>query len=634
MIIGTAGHIDHGKTSLIKALTGIETDRLKEEKKRGMSIDLGFAHINLPDGVTAGIVDVPGHENFIRNMLAGIQGVDMALLVVAADDGIMPQTKEHIDILDLLGIKKGIVVITKKDMVDQSRLKEVKAEIVKIIQGRKLESAPIVPFSAKTGEGLEEIKKLLSKAASQDSNSKGRAYFRMPIDRCFSIKGIGTVVTGTITSGSISEGDSARLFPGGKDFRIRRIESYGRESKTLSAGMRGALNLPGVEPGDINRGDILSSLQFKRETTWIDVSIEPASFNKKPIKSGERVHLHIGTANLIATFYPLRAKSLQPGTKGYASLKLNRPTQIVRGEKFIIRDYSAQRTLAGGIVLNPFRPKIKRSELTDYFKIWASSLDSSGDSSGNSNAEARLLDYMLICSGGIAKLEEISENLNISPASLISKLDKNASLRLSGDTLIREEHLKDIEKKSIETLNEYHKLTPSGLGLEIETLRSRVATDISSDLFKEIIASLIKKGAIEKNNDTLRLKGEEVQLSPQEDAARKKILPLLKGKGYQTASEAFLTEHDSILKKALASMAREDIVIQISKENYIAKEYLEKAKELLLAHFKSNDSISVIQFKNILETGRKGAILILEYFDNTHLTVRRGDERILMQQKS
>lgn len=625
MIIGTAGHIDHGKTSLIRALTGIDTDRLKEEKKRGMSIDLGFAHINLPDGETAGIIDVPGHENFIRNMLAGIQGVDMVLLVVAADDGIMPQTKEHMDILELLGIKKAGIIITKKDMVEQSRLEEVKAEIVKTINGRGIQGAPIIPFSAKTGEGLEEIKELLSKAASKYSDNKAATYFRMPIDRCFSIKGLGTVVTGTVTSGSISEGDSTRLFPGGKDLKVRRIESYGRESKTLFAGMRGALNLPGIDPGGINRGDILSSLQFKRETTWIDARIEPASFNKKPIKAGERVHLHIGTANIIATFYPLRAKSLQPGTKGYASLKLVRPTQIVRGERFIIRDYSAQRTLAGGIVLNPFRPKIKRSDLTDYFKIW--------DSSCDSHTEAKLLDYMLICSGGIAGLEEVSENLNISPASLISKLEKNTSIRLSGGTLIGEEHLRDIEKKSIEALNEYHKLAPSGLGLEIETLRSRIAANIPSELFKEIIDSLIKKEAIEKKQDSLRIMGKGAKLSPKENAAREKIIPLLNQKGYQTASEAFLTEHDSGLKKTLASMARENIVIQISKENFIAKEYLEKAKQLLLRHFKDRDSISVIQFKEILETGRKGAILILEYFDKTHLTLRQGDERILMQRK-
>ncbi len=240
---------------------------------------------------------------------------------------------------------------------------------------------------------------------------------------------------------------------------------------------------------------------------------------------------------------------------------------------------------------------------------------------------------MLRCSGGLAKLEQISENLNISPARLISKLDKNASIRLSGDTLILEEHLRDTGKKSIETLNEYHKLAPSGLGMEIETLRSQIAADIPSDLFKEIITSLIKTEVIEKKNDTLRIKGKGVKLSPQENAARKKILSLLTPKAYQTASEAFLTEHDSRLKKTLASMAREEIVIQISKENFIAKEYLEKAKQLLLAHFKSNNSISVIQFKNILETGRKGAILILEYFDKTHITVRQGDERILMQKR-
>ena len=439
MIIGTAGHIDHGKTALIRALTGIDTDRLKEEKKRGMSIDLGFAHIDLPDGATAGIVDVPGHENFIRNMLAGIQGVDIVLFVIAADDGIMPQTKEHMDIIDLFQIKKGIIVITKKDLVDKARLEQVMGDVRKLLKGRSIEGAPIVPFSAKNTEGIEEIKSLLSTEASKTSKSSNNSpenFFRMPIDRCFSIKGMGTVVTGTVASGSISEGEFARLFPGGKDLRIRRIETYGKESKKLFAGMRGAINLPGIEPCDISRGDILSSLNFKRETTWIDVSIDPAPFNKKPIKSGERVHFHIGTAKLIATFYPLKSKTLEPGKKGYASLRLQQPIQIVRGERFIIRDYSAQRTLAGGTVLNPFRSKIKRNELTNYFKVW-----DSGD-------ESTLIDYLLKCKGGSAKLEQISENLNISQARLISKLAHNTSIRLSGDILIREEHLRNIEKKN------------------------------------------------------------------------------------------------------------------------------------------------------------------------------------------
>ena len=623
MIIGTAGHIDHGKTALIRALTGIETDRLKEEKRRGMSIDLGFAHIDLPGGATAGIIDVPGHENYIRNMLAGIQGADMVLLVVAADDGIMPQTREHMDIIELLGIRKAIIIITKKDMVEQSRLEEVKGEILKVIHGRGIQDAPVIPFSAKTGEGLEEIKELLGTASSQYSNKKVSAYFRMPIDRCFTIKGLGTVVTGTVTSGSISEGEPARLFPGGKDLKIRRIESYGRESRTLSAGMRGALNLPAIEAGDITRGDILSSLQFKRESTWMDVRVETAIFNKKPIKSGERVHLHIGTANVIATFYPLGGKSLLPGTKGYASLKLIRPAQIVRGERFIIRDYSAQKTLAGGVVLNPFRSKIKKKDLDHYFRIWDASCDSFD--------ERRLLDYMLACSGGTARLEEISENLNILPESLVSKLGETPSIRLTGDRLILEEHLRDIEKKSIEAIAEYHKINPSGLGLEVETLRGQIAANIPSELFKDITDSLIRKEAVEKKGDTLRIKGEGVKLSPKENAARGRIIPLLNQKGYQTASEAFLTEHDSGLKKALASMAREGIVIQVSRENFIAKEYLEEAKKLLLEYFKDNDSISVIQFKNILETGRKGAILILEYFDKNHLTVRQGEERILLK---
>ncbi|MDH3975679.1 MAG: selenocysteine-specific translation elongation factor [Deltaproteobacteria bacterium] len=619
MIIGTAGHIDHGKTSLIRVLTGIDTDRLKEEKKRGMSIDIGFAYLDLPGNLRAGIVDVPGHENFIRNMLAGIQGIDIVLFVVAADDGVMPQTREHLDIIDLLGITKGIAVITKTDLVNNQRTKEVINDVRKLLRGRSIESAPIIPFSAKSGEGKEEINKHLERESQRLESLKEKAFFRMPVDRSFTIKGIGTVVTGTVISGAAAEGGKVCLFPVGKALRIRHIESHGKDRKTLKAGMRGAINLPGIDKSEIKRGDVLTSPELGKTTQWFDATFTGAPFNNREITSGERVHLHMGTADIIANVYPLGKKKLTPNEKGRITLKLSRPLLVMRGDRFIIRDYSAQKTLGGGQVLNPFRPHLKKRELTGYFDLL------------ESNNPVKIAPFLLNKRGGSMAAGELAEILNLPEKLLIPLLEKNSLFRLSGENLILEKSLEDLEKSIINVLEKFHDDEPSQQGMEAETLLQKVSAIPMRTLFKEVTENLLKKGTIEKTGDRVSLKGRGRKLSPFELENRKKVLATVEDKGYQTASESYITGHDKNLKACLAAMAKEGLVLQISKDNFLAKEPFETAKEKLLTHFNTKETISIIEYKNILNTGRKGAILILEYFDKTHLTVRKGDERVLFK---
>ncbi len=617
MIIGTAGHIDHGKTALVRALTGIETDRLVEEKRRGMSIDIGFAYMDLPGGERAGIVDVPGHEHFVRNMLAGVQGIDLALLVVAANDGVMPQTREHLDIIDLLGIKKGIVALTKTDLVSEPRLEEVKKEVEDLLQGTSLEEAELLPLSSVTGLGIDGLKGALAGCSKIVSSRKEKGFFRMPVDRVFSLKGIGTVVTGTVISGSIGTGEPVRLFPGGRELRIRQMEAYGEPSERLEAGLRGAINLAGIERSDIRRGDLLASPALKRETEWIDVSVRPARFSKKSIRPGEKVHLHTGTADVIAACFPSEGKELFPGG-GYASLKLARPLHIMRGDRFVIRDYSAQQTLGGGAVINPFPTRRAKKENRDCFRIW-----------GSGELPA-IVEDLLERAGGVESVDRVCENINLDREALLSELSNSTGIRRAGEMLILEQRLKEIEKSIFTVLEDYHKAETSGRGMAYETLRKKAAGDAPSGLFKEVFEELLERGGVEKEGeDSVRLKGKGVSLSTEEQVGRKRLLAGLNEKGFQTASISELAGNDRTLAAYLGRMVREGEAVQLSKENFISKELLEKSRELLISHFKKKETITVIEFKNILQTGRKGSILILEHFDKTHLTVRKGDERVL-----
>ena len=620
MIIGTAGHIDHGKTSLIRALTGFETDRLKEEKQRGMSIDLGFAYIDLEEGKRAGIVDVPGHEDFVRNMVAGAHGMDVVLLVIASDDGIMPQTKEHLDIVDLLGVDKGVVAITKIDCVEPSRVERIKEDARLLLKNRSIESSPIVSVSSKTGEGVDELKQLLRALFNAHRQDREKGFFRMPVDRSFTMQGFGTVVTGTVVCGKVSVGDKLRLFPAGRKVKVRNLEAYGEKRQEIMAGERCAVNLSDIDKESIKRGDVISSAQLTKATNRFDAKIKAASFNNKTLKPGEKVHIHTGTADVIASFYSPFAEELRPKAEGYASFALEKPIHIMRGDNFVIRDYSAQRTIGGGVVLNPFSLKVRKKERQDYFKLWAG------------NEITRLTEDLIRRGDNCAGLSSLSENLNIEPDSLLSKLKESSGFRITGDNVVLEKFLIRAGEDALHLLETFHNSNKTSSGMEAETLRQKISPSLSTTFFKEIIDNLLAKGTVTKKGEVLALKGRGIVLSREEQAVRNEMQSLLIEKGYQTASEAVLTGNDRKKRACLQALVKEGAVVQLSKDNYIASQIFQKARSAMLTHFEKNKIISVIEFKNILETGRKGAILLLEYFDNVHLTVRRGDERLLLSQ--
>ena len=613
MIIGTAGHIDHGKTALVRALTGMETDRLQEEKDRGMSIDLGFAFMDLGQGRKAGIIDVPGHEHFIRNMVAGTHGMDMVLLVIAADDGIMPQTKEHLEIIDLLGISRLIVAITKIDVVDKTTVERVKTEVKDFLTSAKFGEIFMAPVSSTTGEGIDDLKAAIEKEAAKLAERARSGFFRMPVDRAFTVKGFGTVVTGTVISGKVSVGDSIRLFPGGRELRIRNIESYGEKRDSIAGGERAAVNIPVIEKNTINRGDVLVSTTLSRETLRFDAKINSAAFSSKRIKAGERVHLHTGTADVIAKIFPLASNKL------YASLAPMKPLHIMRGDRFVIRDYSAQRTLGGGVVINPFPPQMKGKERSPYFSLW---------DKGNVIELCRDITRR---SSGIEKIDAISENLNTPPEEICSILERETGFRLVGEEVILVQLLDDMGVEIKDILDDFHKNNPSSEGMEPETVRQKLSQKLSPRLFKEVLEDLIKRGELERYKEEIKLKGKDVSLSPQEIKGREAITSILREKGFQTASSPEMAGRDKKISGYLSAMVKEGKAVQLSRDNFIEAGLLEEAKRLLLSHFEKNGALTVIEFKNLLGAGRKGAILILEYFDNIHLTVRRGDERVLLK---
>lgn len=619
MIIGTAGHIDHGKTSLIRVLTGFETDRLVEEKKRGMSIEVGFAYMDLAMNKRVGIVDVPGHSSFIRNMLAGVHGISFVILVVAADDGIMPQTKEHLDIIDLLGISNGIVVITKSDLVDEERIDKVKEEIAAILKSRNMEGAPLLPLSSVTGKGVAELKSEIDNKLIDITLESKKGFFRMPIDRSFTIKGFGTVATGTVINGSVAVGQTLRLFPGRKELRVRNLEAHGEKWDKISAGDRCAINLSGIDKGEIRRGDMLTSEELGRETFNFDAKVKAAGFSTKTIKAGERVHLHVGTAHIIATFHPVFMKELPSGGESFASFKLSSPLQVMRGDRFILRDYSASRTIGGGVILNPSPRRVKKSERHSYFEIW------SGD-----DIELLLKD-LLKRSGGFGKVEMLAETLNIEASNILSKIEEAELFRFSDDMVILKDILINVGNEVKKSLRSFHKSNPSKGGIEAETLRQQLTVPVTQSLYKEIIGDLITEGIIEKNGNFLKLRGMGKTISSDEESVRRGFLVLLNEKGYQTVSETVLTGGDKAKRAPLYGMVRDGDVTQLSKDNFITSQNLKKAESLMVNHFKGKNTLTVIEFKKLLKTGRKGTILILEYFDNRHQTVRRGDERVLFR---
>jgi selenocysteine-specific elongation factor len=627
-IIGTAGHIDHGKTSLIKALTGQDTDRLKEEKERGISIDLGFAHLDLPDGTQAGIVDVPGHEKFIRNMLAGAHGIDLVLFTVAADDGVMPQSEEHLDIVHLLGVRLAIFVVTKADLVVPARVEEVREEIKILTVGTLLENSPIVSFSAVSGHGLAELQELISQTLKSCEKPGPTGYFRLPVDRAFVLQGHGVVVTGTALSGEIRAGERVRCLPGNESFRVRSLQVHGRPVETAGWGQRVALNLTGSETASIERGHVICHEKLTLTSDRFDAFLEVRPAAAKGIKNHQRVRVHLGTAERLAKLILLGAKEkAEPKESTYCQITLSEPVLALRGDHFIVRDETARRTLGGGIVIHPWTRRHKRGEeLQARLKSlhrgdWTSLTESFLDES-----EAFAL-----------PIESIHQFLNLSEEEARDRVEEMSHLRAfsaEGEKVYATENKwRRLKERILPTLKDFHAAHPLVAGMDMEELRGKLPYQLSPKIFRAVVENLTAEKSVAKEGNLLRLAEHRIQLGGQERSLMEKIKKVL---GEQPMSPPELKQIEkeigvgrAKITEVIHLLEREGSVVRVATDLYFLSTCVDKVKGVLYKYLSEKGEITAASFRDLLGSSRKYTIALLEYFDREGTTVRIGDIRRL-----
>lgn len=617
VILGTAGHIDHGKSSLVKALTGIDPDRLKEEKERGITIDLGFAYLNYPDGLTIGIVDVPGHERLVRNMLAGAAGIDMVLFVIAADEGIMPQSREHLAICNLLRIKSGLIALNKADLVEPEWLELVKEEIRDFVKGSFLEGADIIPVSAKTGLNIELLKEKIREIALRIPKKPSGGAFRLPIDRVFTLKGFGTVVTGTAISGSVKLDDQVEILPSGLKTRIRNIQSHGKPITEGVAGQRLALNLQGIEKEELERGDVVVRPDTFRPTRLLNVKIELLG-NSPPLKNRSLVHLHIWTSEAIARLILFDRDELKPGTWCLAQLRLDRDIVTSAEDRFVIRRISPLDTIGGGMVLDPYPSRKRYPELIEDLSL----LEKAG------------LDEKIALkikrSKGFPKKELYGwinrEFREIEDAVKVLK-EKAEVIEIDG-MLFHKASIEEIKKKLIETVKEFHNKNPLKPGIQKEELRT--AFGIEQKVFDYIIE---KTPEIIRDGEYLRLR--EFKTKAVDPSLKERILKEIKKGAFQPPLKEELAEIINIDSRKLDDILRllnqEGLLERINDSFYISKESHIELFKRLKEFFSRKKEMTVADFRDMLQTTRKYAIPLLEYLDSRKVTMRVGDVRKLLK---
>jgi len=628
IVLGTAGHIDHGKTSLIKALTGIDTDRLKEEKARGITIELGFAHLELPGGELLGIVDVPGHEKFVKNMVAGATGIELVALVIAADEGVMPQTREHLDICELLKIQHGLIVLTKIDMVDSDWLELVREDINEYMANTFLADAPIVEVSSVTGEGLKDLIQILDKLVQKIPERDLGHFFRLPIDRVFSMKGFGTVITGTTISGKIRTGDETTIYPLGINSKIRGLQVHNREMNEIRSGLRTAVNLQGIERAKIQRGNILASRDSLRTTYMVDVSLDLLSSAPRKLKNRAKVRFHSGTSEIISTVVLLDRDELDPGETCFAQIRLNEPTALLRDDRYVLRSYSPIRTIGGGRALNTLPRKKKRfseAVLSEMNLLFSGDLNeiieyfvSSGRFRG---VEQKKLPFLT--NTGKKKLDETLKGLKAQKKIIL--YDKERGV------LIHRDFFKKARDEILDTLTRYHKKFPLKEGLAKEELRSRTAGAANAKLFNHLISQLVREGAVVQDKELVHLKDHQVTLAQDQEKIRRELEKIytksrLQPPYFQEIKEKFPGNTGA---EVLEVMVKEGGILKIKEDLYFHRKAIDELKSELIDFLDRNGEITTPQFKEMTGASRKYTIPLIEYFDRTQVTVRVGDTRVL-----
>ena len=631
IILGTAGHIDHGKTTLVKALTGIDTDRLKEEKIRGITIELGFASLKLPNGEMIGVVDVPGHEKFVKHMVAGATGVDIVALVVAADEGVMPQTREHLEICELLKVKKGLVVLTKIDLIDDPDwLELVKEDLKDFLKGTFLDGAPIIPVSATQGEGLRELLEQLQNLVDSVEPRPSVGNFRMFIDRVFTIKGFGTVVTGTSLSGHLQVGDPVMVYPQGLESRVRGLQVHNQEVNDVYSGQRTAINLQGLEKSFIERGNVVATPGSLIPTYMIDAYFEYLESNPKPLKNRAKARLHIGTTEIISTVIILGKDELAPGESAYVQFRMDKPTTTLAGDRYILRSYSPIRTIGGGHVLNPLPKKHKGNQLkiVENLKI----LDE------GTAEDAFLWHLKEVGLKGISKVE-LSIRTNLTPKDFEKLWQKALS---NGQALLYDKESQKIvyrdaantaKKMIINTLEQFHKENPLKTGLGKEELGSKMPQWLENKLFNQILFQLSKEGTIVLEKEWVRLASHSLALGKDEEEIKAKIEKLYRNAGLTPPFFRDVVKKvpgDSKVKQdVLDLMLEEGILVKVKDELYFHREALEDLEKRLVEYLEKHKEISPAEFKQLTKASRKFSIPLLEHFDSTRVTIRVGDKRVL-----
>ncbi|HXX53803.1 MAG TPA: selenocysteine-specific translation elongation factor [Thermodesulfovibrionales bacterium] len=616
VILGTAGHIDHGKSSLVKALTGIDPDRLKEEKERGITIDLGFADLSYPDGLTVGIVDVPGHERLVRNMLAGAGGIDLVLLVIAADEGIMPQSREHLAICNLLRIKSGLIALTKTDLVEKEWLELVKDEVRHFVKGSFLEDAEIIPVSSRTGENLDLIKERIRDVALRVEQKPVREIFRLPIDRVFTMKGFGTVVTGTVISGTLSLDDMVEIAPSQIHTKVRGLHSHGKSIGTAYAGQRVAINLQGVNKEDLRRGDVAVTPKVVSASRIMDAKIELLR-DIPALKSKSLVHLHITTSETIARIILYNREDLRPGESCYCQLRLEEPVVALSGDRYIVRKFSPVITIGGGTILDPSPlRRVRKEALEDLDVLEQGSLPEriavKVKKSGIKGMKA------LSLSGWVkAETPSIDES--------VSLLKKQGSLKQLGEILLHCDVYAALAKSTTETLHSFHKKNPLSPGMLKEELRAYLK--VSPEVWSTLLSSL---EMVAVDRDVVRMK-DVIVASSAASQSSEKILQLLERARFQPPSKEELAESLKMDAKALGDllklMSKEGSVVRINDSLYLADTAFKELLSLLRGFFTKKATMTVAEFRDILDTTRKYALPFLEYLDSNKITLRVGDVR-------
>ena len=635
IVVGTAGHIDHGKTALVKALTGTDTDRLPEEKKRGITIDLGFAEMEAGD-VRFGFVDVPGHERFVKNMLAGASGIDLVMLVIAADEGVMPQTREHFDICRLLDVKRGIVVLTKRDLVDDEMLELAKLEAAELTAGSFLENAAIVAVSSKSGAGVDELRnELIASAAGTSKANKNIRVPILPIDRRFTRKGFGTVVTGTLTSGEIGESDELDLLPIGRRVRVRGLQTHGRIVQQAHAGQRTAVNLSGVDHDEIERGMVLVEKGVLRPTQALDTQVEVIAGAKRPLRSRQRVRFHIGSTEVLARVIVLNDRAeIRPGDKGFVQLRLESPVVAAYGDRFVLRSYSPQVTIAGGLIVDTLATRHRRKNWTDVITYL--------------NALARSVDdpietvQLLVSHAGERGmgLGEIRAKTGWTDATVRGAVLESAEIYHTGDSLISTNSFEALKQRTLDELGAFHRRETLLSGMSREALRERAFAGILDDIAITVLRELVTSRKIISAGDTVRLAGHSSELTPGESTARSKLESIYQAAKFEPPKlKEALEEAVDVSKLKLDNVRRifqllidAGRVVKISDEFYFHSVQIADLKSKLAAFRDASPdhTIDVAEFKELAGVSRKYAIPLLEYFDREKVTVRSGEKRLIL----